>query len=74
MSHARITDCRLAGAEFSQAKLDDVALHGSQLAGVKGGGGLRNLIIGPDQVLDLALAVLPSLGIRIEDPPDDGEG
>jgi uncharacterized protein YjbI with pentapeptide repeats len=72
VSHAHITGCRLAEANFSLAKLDDVALHGSSLAGVLGGDGLRNVVVGPEQVLDLALVVLPSLGIRIEDPPDDG--
>ena len=61
------------GAQFSQAKLNDVALHGSSLAGVLGGDGLRNVVVGPEQVLDLALVVLPSLGVRIEDPPDDGD-
>jgi uncharacterized protein YjbI with pentapeptide repeats len=73
VKQARITGCRLAGANFSLAKLDDVALHGSSLAGVLGGDGLRNVVVGPEQVLDLALVVLPSLGVRIEDPPDDGD-
>jgi uncharacterized protein YjbI with pentapeptide repeats len=72
VSHAHLTGCRLEGAQFSQARLDDVTLHGSSLAGVLGGDGLRNVVVGPEQVLDLALVVLPSLGIRIEDPPDDG--
>ena len=62
------------GGELSQAKLDDVALHGSSLAGVLGGDGLRNVVVGPEQVLDLALVVLPSLGIRIEDPPGRRRG
>jgi len=48
-----------------------VALHGTSLEGIRGSAALRKLVIGPDQVLDVALAVFPSLGIRVEDPPDD---
>jgi len=74
VSKAHMMGCRLEGAQFSLAKLDDVALHGSSLAGVLGGDGLRNVVVGPEQVLDLALVVLPSLGVRIEDPPEDTPG
>jgi hypothetical protein len=43
------------------------------LAGIRGAGHLRNLVIGPDQVVDVALAVFGPLGITVADevdPPD----
>jgi hypothetical protein len=69
IARTRIVRCQLDGAELSAIELDDVALHGSTLAGAHGIGGLRNVVIGPDQVLDVAVPVLATLGIRIDDDP-----
>jgi hypothetical protein len=73
LRHSRIARCRLDGAELSKAAFDGVALHGTTLDGIRGAGGLRNLVIGPDQVVDVALAVFGPLGITVADevdPPD----
>jgi uncharacterized protein YjbI with pentapeptide repeats len=70
VTKTRIRDSRLDGAELSQSRLDGVALHGTSIDGVRGSAALRKLVIGPEQVLDVALAVFPSLGIRVEEPDD----
>jgi hypothetical protein len=71
VSHSRITGSRLDGSELSAAVFDDVALHGSSLEGVHGAGALRNVVIGSDQVVDVALPVLAALGIRVDDSAAD---
>ena len=71
--HSRIVRCRLDGAELSKAAFDGVALHGTTLAGIRGAGRLRNLVIGPDQVVDVALAVFGPLGITVADEADEAD-
>jgi uncharacterized protein YjbI with pentapeptide repeats len=66
-----IVRCDLSDSELSAVDMDGVALHGSTFAGANGVGSLRNVVIGPDQVLDLALPVLATLGVRVEIPDDD---
>lgn len=66
-----IVRCDLSDSELSAVEMDGVALHGSTFAGANGVGSLRNVVIGPDQVLDLALPVLATLGVRVEIPDDD---
>jgi multisubunit Na+/H+ antiporter MnhF subunit len=44
-----------------------VALHHSTLDGVKGAEALRDVVVGSDQLVSLALAVLPTLGVRVDD-------
>jgi hypothetical protein len=53
--------------EFSAADLEGAFLHGSVLEGVRGGGILRRVVIGTDQVVPLALSVFAALGIRVDD-------
>jgi hypothetical protein len=48
-----------------------VALHGSTLTGLKGAADLRGLIIGTDQVHELAVPLFAGLGIVIDDDPPD---
>lgn len=76
--HSRVTGSTLDGSELSSAVFDDVALHGSSLVGVRGAGRLRNVVIGSDQVIDIALPVLADLGIRVDDAAadehDEGDG
>lgn len=69
---SRVVGCDLADSELSAVEMDGVALHGSTFAGASGVGSLRNVVIGPDQVLDLAVPLLATLGVRVENPPDDG--
>ena len=68
-----IVRCDLSDSELSAVEMHGVALHGSTIAGANGLGSLRNVVIGPDQVLDLALPVLATLGIRVESPDTDDE-
>jgi uncharacterized protein YjbI with pentapeptide repeats len=51
-------DCDLSGAEFTQAALDGVRLHGSVLRDLKGVSALAGGVIGSDQQLDVAMSQL----------------
>jgi uncharacterized protein YjbI with pentapeptide repeats len=64
----------LDGSELSGATLDGVALHGSTLQGISGALALRGATVGPAQLVDVALAVLPALGITIAEQVDDADG
>ena len=75
---ATITDslmvrCRLAGAELSQSTIDDLVLNGSRLEGLKGLDALRNAVVGSDQVVELAAAVLAARNVRVDDEILDAE-
>jgi uncharacterized protein YjbI with pentapeptide repeats len=63
----RFFDCNLTGAEFSKARTPGVRFHGSDLSGLKGSSDLAGAVIGPAQVLPLALAVLSALQIQVDD-------
>ncbi|HEY8525857.1 MAG TPA: hypothetical protein VIL48_12875 [Acidimicrobiales bacterium] len=69
LSRSRVLDCSLAEAELPGATLADVALHGSDLTGVRSAEALRGVVIRHDQVLPLALAVFGTLGITVGDDP-----
>lgn len=69
LTHAAFSRCDLTEAEFFKAGCDQVRLHGSDLAGIKGAESLRGCAIGSDQVVPLALSVFATLGIVV-----DGEG
>jgi uncharacterized protein YjbI with pentapeptide repeats len=72
VDRSRILRCSLDGSELSTAVLHDVALHGSSLAGVRGSD-LRDVVIGSDQVVEVAVAVFAHRGIVIDDAAaDDG--
>jgi uncharacterized protein YjbI with pentapeptide repeats len=66
VSDSRILRCRLDGSELSAARFKRVALHGTSLAGVRGAD-LRGTVIAPDQMLDVASAIFPTLGIAVRD-------
>lgn len=68
---SRVVGCNLADSELSAVEMDGVALHGSTFPGASGVGSLRNVVIGPDQVLDLAVPLLATLGVTVENPSDD---
>lgn len=67
LRHTRLLHSQLDGTEWSAATAGDLALHHSSLDGVRGVGSLRNLVIGSDQVLSLAVPVLATLGIVVDD-------
>jgi uncharacterized protein YjbI with pentapeptide repeats len=72
ISDSRIVRCRLDGSELSSARFTRVALHGTSVAGIKGAN-LRGTVIAPDQMLDVALAIFPTLGIEIREDEDEEE-
>lgn len=63
----RVTDTIVESCEFSAADPDGTILHGSVVDDVRGGGSLRRVVIGTDQVVPLALSVFAALGIRVDD-------
>lgn len=63
----RFLRCRLGGAELSEVDADEVALHGSELAGAKGLASLQRLVIARDQIIDLAVPLLTARHIRVDD-------
>lgn len=69
---SRLLRSRLDGAELSTATFADVALHGSSLAGVRGAD-LSGLVIGSDQVVELAVALFATRNVVIDDDPDDDQ-
>ena len=66
---SRIVRTRLDESELSTAVFADVALHGSSLSGVRGAA-LRDVVIGSDQVIEVAVAVFGTYGIVIDDEAD----
>jgi hypothetical protein len=52
--------------------MHDVALHGSSLSGVRGAD-LRDVVIGSDQVVEVAVAVFATRDIVIDDELDEAE-
>lgn len=59
--------CELARADFRDASLTDVDLHGSDLEGISGADSLRGASIGPDQLYPLASVLLAAAGITVTD-------
>jgi uncharacterized protein YjbI with pentapeptide repeats len=72
----RLFDCDLTGVEFSRADLRGGRLHGSRLEGLRGADSARGAVIDSSQLLPMALQVLGSLGIAVDDErepaPADG--
>jgi uncharacterized protein YjbI with pentapeptide repeats len=67
LKDVRLLHSTLDNTEWSKAALDNVALHGSSLDGLRGVKALRRLVIGSDQLLPLAIPILNSLGIVVDD-------
>jgi hypothetical protein len=63
----RFFDCDLAGAELSAATFTDVRLHGSDLGDIRGIGSLRNVVIDPEQMHGIALALLAAQHVDVDD-------
>jgi len=65
--------CRLAAVDFSKARCDGLDLRGSHIAGVKGAASLQGCVITSDQMVPLGLALLATLGARVEDREADDQ-
>lgn len=64
---SRLVRCALDQAELSDVRADELALHGSTVAGTKGLVSLRHLVIGSDQIVDIAVPFLAAHDIQIDD-------
>jgi uncharacterized protein YjbI with pentapeptide repeats len=63
----RFFDCDLTGGDFTKAIASGVRFHGSTLLNLKGAQYLGGAVIESSQVLPVALGVLTSLQIGIDD-------
>jgi uncharacterized protein YjbI with pentapeptide repeats len=74
----RLFDCDLTGVELSRADLRGGRLHGSRLEGLRGADSARGAVIDSSQLLPMALQVLGSLSIAVDDErepaPAQGRG
>ncbi len=59
--------CVLSETEFSKARCDGIDLRGSELHGLRGASALQGCVITPEQAVPLGLALLPTIGARVED-------
>ncbi|HUS62072.1 MAG TPA: pentapeptide repeat-containing protein [Acidimicrobiales bacterium] len=63
----RVFGCDLSSAQLSKASLAGARLHGSRLESVKSVESLKGAVIGSDQMVPVALALLAAVGITVED-------
>jgi uncharacterized protein YjbI with pentapeptide repeats len=63
----QMRNCLLDHAEFSFARVESLSLHGSRLDDLRGAEHLRNAVIRSDQVAVLAMSLLASAGIEVDD-------
>lgn len=66
----RLFDCDLTGVEVSRADLRGGRLHGSKLEGLRGADSARGAVIDAAQLVPMALRVLASLDIAVDDERD----
>lgn len=74
LKDTRLVHSVLDDTEWAEAKTDNVALHGSSLGAVRDVEALRNVVVGSDQVMSLALPILAAHGIVVDDDYLDGTG
>jgi uncharacterized protein YjbI with pentapeptide repeats len=67
LTKCNLLRCNLTEVELSKLSCDEVTLHGSNLDGIRGAGGLRGLIIASDQILSIALPILADRKITVDD-------
>jgi uncharacterized protein YjbI with pentapeptide repeats len=72
LRHSALLDCDLTGANFSSARVDGLSLHGSTIEALRGAEsfGSSDVHIAQDQLVSLGVAVLASMGVRVDDRPD----
>ncbi|MEO7617603.1 MAG: pentapeptide repeat-containing protein [Candidatus Saccharibacteria bacterium] len=63
----RFSGCKLDGAEFSDCQIVAADLRGSNLALVKGIGGLRRATISNLQLIELSHVMAAEFGLKVED-------
>jgi len=63
--------CDLREVDVTESRFQQVSLHGSSLDGLKGAASLSGCSIGSDQVVPLALPILASRSITVDDDPPD---
>ena len=67
LAASQLVRCTLDDAELSSVDADELALHGSTIVGTKGLASLQRLIVGSDQIVDLAIPLLAARQIRVDD-------
>lgn len=65
--HAVAPDVIATSATDVEARFDEVRLHGSVLADLRGGTALRGAIIDVSQILPMGLVALDAIGVIIDD-------
>jgi uncharacterized protein YjbI with pentapeptide repeats len=66
LTASRWHDTDLTGAQLSGAHFERARLHGSTISEVRGAGALRGSVIGPDQTVEVGLALIADAGVEIE--------
>lgn len=67
--HSSLLDCELTGANFADASLTAVDLHGCGLEQLRGAASLGGAAISADQIVPLAASLLADTGITVTDAP-----
>jgi uncharacterized protein YjbI with pentapeptide repeats len=67
LAATRIQDGNLSSADFSQASLDGIRLHGSVLREIRGVSALGGAVIGRDQVMEMSMALFDASGVTVDD-------
>lgn len=62
-----IHDSDLSSADFSRATPRHLRLHGSHLHELKGASALGDVVIGPDQLMDMSMALFNDSGITVDE-------
>ncbi|MGI8648367.1 MAG: hypothetical protein DLM55_05005 [Acidimicrobiales bacterium] len=63
----RIYDSNLSSANYTQASMDGLRLHGSVLWDLKGASALEGVVISQDQLMDMSVALFADSAISIDD-------
>lgn len=71
LTAAHFEHCDLAGADFSQARIPDASLRGSELHGLRGIGGLQRPVIDEVQILPLAYSLMTVHGVVVHTDDDE---
>ena len=64
---SRIVHCDLHDVELSNCQLSGTVLNGSVLDGLRGGGSLRDVTIGSEQIVPAAMAIFAAMDVRVRD-------
>jgi uncharacterized protein YjbI with pentapeptide repeats len=71
VSRSAFRRCDLTELDVSTSRFDQVSLHGSTVDRLKGADALQRCTIGSDQLVPLALPILQTRGITVEDEAPD---